>query len=75
MAFSTAPYFGGRYLKKHREQHKVAPEILLAEKVRIFLGLGIYSPIHRYRVEVWTCVAWVHVPGFRPRFIPLSAVA
>jgi len=75
MGFSSAPYFGGQYIEQHRAAHQVKPEILLAEKVRVFLGYGIYSPIHRYRVQVWASVAWVHVPGYRPRFIPLSAIA
>ncbi len=76
MAFGDSfskPDVGGVNAAKHRQP--IAPDILLAEKVRVFLGLGIYSPIHRYRVQVWASVAWVYVPGYRPRFVPLSALA
>lgn len=75
MAFGEAPSFGGRYVAHHQAAHQVSPDVLLAEKVRVWLGYGIYSPIHRYQVRVWASVVWVHVPGYRPRFIPLSAIA
>ena len=57
-------------------RHYQAPsaEILRAEKIRAFLGLGLYSPIHRYQVRVWASIIWVHVPGHRPRFVSLKAI-
>lgn len=57
-------------------RHYKAPsaEILRAEKIRAFLGLGLYSPIHKYQVQVWARVVWVHVPGLRPRFVSFSAI-
>lgn len=76
MAFGDSfskPDIGGVNAAKHHKS--VSDAVLLAEKVRLFLGYGIYSPIHRYQVRVWASVVWVWVPGYRPRFIPLSAIA
>lgn len=70
MAFwiDYSPTYGKQYEAKHRAHAQVAA------KIRTFLGLGLYVGVHLIKFEVWEKVVWVHVPGFRPRFISRQAI-
>jgi hypothetical protein len=47
----------------------------IAAKLRAYLGLERCISVYQIKFEVWASVVWVYVPGFRPRFVSLVAIA